>query len=279
MATNDSPRAADRFRQAIVCVGAAIAVLGSLFGSGAFGGEPMPEVAGGVFNQDATLLAPAGPAFTIWSLIYAGLVGYAIWQALPGQATVERHRALGYWMLASMLLNALWLVVVQLAWLVLSVGVIVALLAVLAVSFVRLRRRPGAGAVGAVLLDGTVGLYLGWVMVATVANVTAVLVALGFQGLGASPELWAIGVLVVTGALVVAVIAWGRGRLAPAAASAWGIAWIGVARSTGELSSQPVATTAFTIALIIVVAVVTVRLAAHRRELVVPAGQGEAESA
>src|SRR5690606_37209918 len=70
----------DRLRQVIVSISAAVAVLGALIGSGVFGGEPMPEASGGAFAADATPIAPGGPAFSIWSVIYAGLVAYAVWQ-------------------------------------------------------------------------------------------------------------------------------------------------------------------------------------------------------
>lgn len=255
------PMPADRVRQSLVIAGTAVALVGAVVGSGFAGGTPIPEVAGGALSADATLLAPAGPAFAIWSVIYAGLVAYAIWQALPSQAARERQRRAGFWVLASLLLNAAWILSVQAGQLGLSVIAIAGLLVVLIVTFVVLHRHPAESTADAVLLDGVMGLYLGWVMIATVANVTSWLQVVGFEGFGASPHAWAIGMLAVFAALGCALAVWDRGRFAPAVASAWGLAWIGVSRLTGSLPSAPVALTAFAAAALLLLVALAVRVA------------------
>jgi hypothetical protein len=255
------PTAADRVRQSGVIAATVVAIAAAVYGSGFAGGRPIPEVAGGALAADATPVAPAGPAFAIWSVIYAGLAGYAIWQALPSQAARRRQRVVGYWMIASLLLNAAWIVCVQAGLLGVSVPVIVALLAVLVVAFVRLRHEPGESTADAVLLDGTVGLYLGWVMVATVAGVAAWLRAAGFTGSGVSPSLWAIALLVVVAGLGCALALWDRGRLAPALATGWGLVWIAVARAEGGLPEDVVAVTALAAGVLIVLVAVAVRVA------------------
>lgn len=248
-------------RQSGVIVATVVALAGAVYGSGLAGGRPIPEVAGGALASDATLVAPAGPAFAIWSVIYAGLVGYAVWQALPSQAARRRQRAVGFWMIASLLLNAAWILCVQAGLLAASVPVIVLLLVVLAVAFARLRRDPGESTADAVLLDGTVGLYLGWVMVATVANIAAWLQAAGFAGLGVSPSLWAVGLLVVVAVIGCALALWDHGRIAPALATAWGLVWIAVARAQGGLPEDVVAVTALAAGILILLVTVAVRVA------------------
>jgi hypothetical protein len=259
------PMPVDRVRQSLVIAGTVVAIFGAVVGSGFAGGTPIPKVTGGALGADATLLAPAGPAFAIWSLIYAGLIVYAIWQALPSQASRERQRRAGFWVLASLILNAAWILLVQAGQLNLSVIAIVALLLVLIVAFVVLRRHPGEYTADVVLLDGVMGLYLGWVLIATVANVTSALTVAGFDGFGGSPHAWAIGLLAVFAALGCALAVWDRGRLAPALASAWGLAWIGVSRLTGSLPSAPVAITAFAAAALIVLVAVAVRVSRGSR--------------
>jgi len=255
------PTVADRIRQSAVIVATVVALGGAVYGSGLVGGEPIPRVAGGALGPDATLLAPAGPAFAIWSVIYLGLAGYAIWQAMTSQAARHRQRAVGYWVTASLLLNAGWILTVQAGMLALSVPVIVLLLAVLVVAFVRLRHEPGGTTADAVLLDGTIGLYLGWVMVATAADVAAWLQAAGFSGLDVPPELWAMGVLVALAAIACALAVWDRGRLTPALASAWGLVWIAVSRATGGLPSAVVAVTALAAGVLVVMVAGAVRVA------------------
>jgi tryptophan-rich sensory protein len=263
------PIPADRVRQASVLAAAVVALAGAVVGSGAAGGTPIPTVAGGALGPDATPVAPAGPAFSIWSVIYLGLAVYAIWQALPTQAARPRQRRIGYWMLASLLLNAAWILCVQFDRLGLSVVMIAALLVVLIVAFAILRATQPESTFEKVVLDGTVGLYLGWVMVATVAGVAAFIVSAEGGALadplsgGAGWNPHAVAMVVLPGVAVLgsALAIWDRGRLAPAVAAAWGLAWIGVARLTGSLVSLPTALTAFAAAMLVLMVAVAVRVA------------------
>jgi hypothetical protein len=253
------PLPADRLRQVTVAVGALLAVAGAAVGSGAFGGQPIADAAGGALSADATPLAPDTPAFGIWSLIYTGLVLLAVFQALPRQATNPRLRATAWWVLLSMVLNAA------------CVGVILALLGVLAVVLVRLvRSRPG-GVVEAAVLDGTVGLYLGWVSVAALANIAAWLADAGVGELALGPTTWSVIVLTLGAALAVGYAVFARGRavvaLAAGAAMAWGFAWIAVGRTQGPLTDPTVARVAAAASVVALLAPVVTTLVARRRSV------------
>ncbi|MET0990918.1 MAG: TspO/MBR family protein [Lacisediminihabitans sp.] len=248
----------DVVRQVVVVISAAIAVVGSFIGSGAAGGTPIQDAAGGALAADATTIAPAGPAFSIWSVIYLGLIAYAIWQLLPRQRSDPRQRVLGYPIAVTLLLNAAWILSIQFGALALSVPIIVVLLAALVYAFfLTLRTRPKT-AVEAIVADGTVGLYLGWVCVATAANITAFLVDAGFAGWGIPRDVWSVGVVAVAGAVGVLLAVRGRGRLAPAASLSWGLAWVAVARLGGEPHS--VATGVAAVVAVVVVLVTTVAI-------------------
>ncbi|NHI15640.1 TspO/MBR family protein [Microbacterium excoecariae] len=233
-----STRAGDAWRPWVVLVSSILAIAAAFVGSGVTVGTPIQDAAGGFLDSDSTLLAPGTGAFRIWSVIYTGMLAYAVWQALPAQRTDPRHRALGWWVTASLVLNAVWILVVQAGLLALSLVVIAALVAVLGRSFQILRRSAPRGLVDTIVTDGAIGLYLGWVMIATVANATAVLVAAGFAGFGLAPEVWAVAVLAVAAALGVLLAVRGQGRLAPAISLSWGIVWIAVARLTDEPASD-----------------------------------------
>lgn len=266
MTATEAPARADRIRQSVVAVSAVLAIVGSFIGSGAAGGTQIQDAAGGALSASSTPVAPDGPAFAIWSVIYAGLIAYAVWQFLPSQETRDRHRRLGYWAAASLLLNAAWILVVQAGLLALSVVVIALLLAVLARIFVILRTSRSAGAVDAIVTDGTFGLYLGWVCVATVANVAAALVGAGVgsaDGPGAS--VWAVVVLIVAALVGLALAVAGRGRIAPMLSLCWGLAWVAVGRFGGELVSVPAAVAALVAAAVVLVATLLVRVTAGRR--------------
>lgn len=228
---------ADVARAAFVTVSEIACVAGSLLGAGVFGGPPVAQSAGGALSADATLLAPAGPAFAIWSVIYLGLAVYTVLQWLPGRLASPLHRRIGWWIAASMLLNAGWLLVVRAGWLPVSVLVILALALVLGV-IVRRRARTGpVPRLDAVVVDGTIGLYVGWVSVATCANVTAWLVAAGVRPGPGPAQAAAVVVLLVALGIGLLLLRAGHGNPAIALAMIWGIGWIAVGRLTGAPAS------------------------------------------
>jgi hypothetical protein len=255
---------ADTVRQVVVLVTSVLAIVAAFIGSGAFVGTPIQEAAGGWLDADSTLIAPGQRAFSIWSVIYTGMLAYAIWQLLPAQRTDARHRRIGYAVAASLVLNALWIGVVQLDLLGLSLPVIVVLLAVLAWLFVQLRRMPPKNLVDTIVTDGSIGLYLGWVVVATAANATAVLAAADFSGWGLSDETWAVIVIAAAAAVGVGLAVWGRGRIAPMLSLCWGLSWVAVARLTDEPESTTTGIAAIVAAAVVVVVTLGMRIAAMR---------------
>lgn len=259
----------DRVRQVALIVGGAGAIAAAAWGSGAFGGEEIQNASSGALAATATVLAPGTGAFSIWSLIYLALIITAVLHALPSRAASPHHRALGWWILASMVLNAAWICAAQVGLLGLTVPIIAVLVAVLAVCVVRLRELPAAPRLDALVLGGTIGLYLGWVSVATVANVAAVL-EFSDLDLGFLPQaVWVIGVLTVVAAIVTAVVTVARRRsvaLGVTLASAWGLAWIAVGRLTDGPASQPAVVGAITAAAVVVVAGVLAVARGERRD-------------
>ncbi len=247
----------------LVLVSGLVATTGAFLGSGVLGGTPIAEAAGGWLNEDSTPLAPASAAFRIWSVIYLGLLAYSVWQLLPAQRRSARQRWLRPWAVAAMLLNAAWIWTVQLGWLNHSLAVIVVLLAVLG-RILRLLVRTGSeGRVDAVVVDGTFGLYLGWVTIATVANTSAVLAAAGVVDLGV-PVWLAASVVLAAAALIGVATAWrSGGRIAPALALAWGLTWITVGRLDGGLQSPGTAVAAGIAAAVVLVSAVVFRVRAR----------------
>lgn len=197
-------------------------------------------------------------------MIYLGLLAYGIWQLLPS-ADSARHRSVRGWVLTGILLNSVWLGVVQAGWLAASVVVIAALLACLVRVLVLLGREPADNRWETLLLDGAQGLYLGWVLVATLANTAAALASTGWDGSPLGPVSWTMILLVVAAAVSAAMALRLGGRCAPALATAWGLAWVGVARSTGVgLQSWAIAVTAWVAAAVVLVVALASRWARRR---------------
>lgn len=244
-----------RLRQVTVSVVYVVCLLASFIGSGALGGTPIAEAADGLLSSEATLLAPGSGAFSIWSVIYAGLGAYTVWQ----WTDAADPRRIGWLVVASLVLNAAWIAVVQAGAVLLSVVVIVALLAVLAEAFRRLATTRPRGRTEAVVTDGTLGLYLGWVCVATCANIAAALRGAGVDA-GEFAVWWAVAVLALVAALGVALAVYGRGRLAVALAIVWGLGWIAAARFTGVPASDATAVAATAAAVVVAFVTAAARL-------------------
>lgn len=242
----------DLARKLTVTASEIFCVVGTLFGIGVIGTR-VEESSGGALAADATLLAPAGPAFSIWSVIYAGLLAYTIWQWLPRNSASPRHRAVGWWAAASMVLNATWLLVTQAGWIWVSVLVILALALVLGFLLAALHRHPADSTAEKVITDGTFGLYLGWVTAATCANITAAGVSSGWDLGAVGNQVAAVLVLVAAVGLGVLFTVRFGPRFTVIAALAWGITWIGIGRITSEPESLTVAVAAFVAAASLVV--------------------------
>ncbi|ROR64960.1 tryptophan-rich sensory protein [Agrococcus jenensis] len=266
-----STTTADRIRPWVVLIALPVTIAAAALGSGFFGGTEVEASSSGALSDSATPLAPYGPAFSIWSLIYLGLAAYAVWQLLPRQRHDPRQRLLGWLAVASLVLNASWILCAQAGLLPVTVVVILLLLAVLLAIFEVLRRSRPASLVETVVVDGTFGLYLGWVAVATVANIAAFLADAGVR-----PTDWELPTILVL--LLVAVVAAllavrGAGRIAPALAMLWGVAWIGVGRAIGEPASATVAIAAAVVCVLIGFVTVAARLRAPAPARVAPAGR------
>lgn len=243
--------ARDVLRQILVISAFCFMIVAAMVGVGVFGGTSVQDLQGGALDADGSYLAPARPAFMIWSVIYLGLFAYTIWQALPRQRGSERQRSLGWLIAGTMVLNGLWLVAAQFGSLPLTVLAIIVLLAILGVTFHRTVIDPADGWVDRLLVDGVTGLHLGWVTLATVANIAAWLTSIGQPDGESGAALWGVVVLVVVGVIGLGIGAASGWRLAPALALAWGLAWLAVARLSGEPHSTAIGITAIVVGALI----------------------------
>lgn len=251
-------------RRWLVLVGALLMLLGTLYGFGLIG-TPVEASINGSLAADATLVAPATPAFQIWSVIYLGLFAYTIWQLLPVSRDSQRAEAIAVPAAVTMVLNGVWLMVVQAGRIWLSVAVIAVLAVMLGVVVQTLGRFPSGGRLESVITDGSFGLYLGWVSVATVANIAAALVNSGIPAVGAQAEFWTVATLSVAALLGVWLALRLDGRWAVGAAMAWGLGWIGVGRLVLDPESTVAGVAAVAAAVVVLAAVPAVRYGLSRR--------------
>ncbi|MBK1787744.1 tryptophan-rich sensory protein [Prauserella sp. ASG 168] len=208
-------------------------VAGALGGSGALG-EPVGEVA----RAYPTLLLPAGTAFLIWSLIYVATFALAVRQVLPAQRGRDLHRASGWPLAVAGLLNAGWIALFTQRQYLAAEVVIVALLAVLALTWTRLSRIPAQGWADRLFVYTPVTIYTGWVLAAAVAGAATTAAAEGLAPSGQVATVLAALAVAATTAATLWVILRGQARAVAGftLAVAWAIAWIAVATPAAAVS-------------------------------------------
>lgn len=176
------------------------------------------------------LIEPAGYAFVIWTLIYAGSVAYALFQALPARRESELFRTIGPFTASAFLATSAWLVMARFGWIWLTVVCIVWMLASLAPAFVHLVR-AGASLTSAErwLVSFPLSVFAGWVSVATFANTAAALKTSGWADVGLSEQSWTILLVIAAGLMASCVTAFSRGNAGYALTVVWALVAIGVA--------------------------------------------------
>lgn len=152
------------------------------------------------------LVTPPGYVFSIWSVIYLGLIAYAIYQLLPAQRDSDELRRIAPWVLVGCAANAAWIVLWHYNQVLLTVPVMLTLLASLIAIFAVRDATPATWA-RRWLVHTPFDIYMGWISVATIVNISVALYNLGWNDLGAAAP-WAIGVLAVGAALGVIIGGW-----------------------------------------------------------------------
>lgn len=187
---------------------------------------------GQISDRFNVYFVPAGYVFSIWGLIYIGLIAYAFYQALPSQRENPRLRATGWWIALGGVANSVWIFLWHYNQFPLTLVAMLVLLATLIVTYLRLgigRKAVPAGEKWAVHLPFSI--YLGWITVATVANISDVLDFLKWDRLGIAPEIWMS--IVLAAVLVIAVIMnFTRRDVAYAVVLLWALAGITVKQAS-----------------------------------------------
>ena len=213
----------DTLRQIAVVV----TILVTLFVNGLANALPLNGMnTGQISDQFKVYFVPAGYVFSIWGLIYIGLISFAIFQALGSQRENPRLRATGWWISLGGVANSAWIFFWHYQLFPLTLIAMLVLLATLILTYLRLeigRSRVSSAEKWSAQLPFSI--YLGWITVATVANVTDVLDYLKWNRFGIAPEVWMSIILVAVLAITAAVI-FSRRDLAYSLVVLWALAGI-----------------------------------------------------
>jgi hypothetical protein len=171
---------------------------------------------------------PAGYTFSIWLIIYIALAGFVIYQAgawtnPDKQKTVEK---LGLLFILTNLLNMSWI----LLWHYEQVGASVMVMLLFLATLITIHLRfdiPSKAATPAyrAWFQVPFSIYLGWIMIATIANITALLVDMNWKGGLISEQAWAI-VMIMVAALLCITILWKRNNYVIPMVAIWSIVGI-----------------------------------------------------
>ncbi|PHN08436.1 tryptophan-rich sensory protein [Flavilitoribacter nigricans] len=150
------------------------------------------------------LFVPAGFTFSIWGVIYLLLLGFIIYQArgiTKATSNPEEVQTIGIWFFISCLANASWILAWHYTQVVLSVLIMLLILTSLIMIYRRLQIGNGADSSKRLfLVNLPFSVYLGWITVATIANVTTLLVDRDLSGFWLGETIWTcIMILIATG--------------------------------------------------------------------------------
>jgi benzodiazapine receptor len=163
---------------------------------------------GEVSDMYPTLVTPAGFTFSIWGVIYVFLLVFAVYQALPKNRDQPFLGQIGLLFALSGLWNISWLFLWHYEMVTYSLVLMFALLATLIGVYLRLGvGRAAVSLKEMVLVHFPFSVYLGWISIATIANVSVALVAAGWDGWGIEPVTWAVIIICVALLLSLAMLA------------------------------------------------------------------------
>lgn len=213
----------------------AVLVMNYLANTGIFNGNTMGSVSALYQNY----FTPAGYAFSIWIVIYFSMIAFVLYQArspFREEADDAVVFQIGWWFVVSCFANMLWI----LAWLYQYTGISVLIMLLLLFSLIKIILRTNMEMEDApfkiiAFVWWPFSLYSGWITVALIANISAYLTKIGWQGWGISDVSWTIIMILAAGAVNL-IITWTRNMREFALVGAWALIAIAVA-NWGDVSS------------------------------------------
>ena len=239
-------------RLVVLLLAVATPIVAWLSQTGAFGPDQ-----GTISDRYPTLLVAAGYAFSIWSVIFALDLVYALLQATgtrrrnPVLARIAPAAAAGFF------LTAIWMPLFSQEMFWLCLVVIFGALACLAWSALVLSRSGGHFWSWLAL-----SLHAGWLSLAAFLNLAQTIVAYGLLPTGDMLG-WSAALFLLAAALLLGLNHTMRGNLAYAAAALWGLGAVYVRQSGGELPGSGIAAW-IAVAIAVLLAVQTIWLRMRR---------------
>lgn len=156
---------------------------------------------GDVSDLYPNLFTPAGITFSIWSVIYLLLAGFIIqsWRQLDADNITRLLPAF----VVTCALNVSWIVVWHNLLSAVSVIIMLMLLVTLVVLFLRIQREIPRTKLNILFISAPFSVYLAWICVATIANISAWLTSLPAVSLSSTPQMWTVIMMVVAAVIAI----------------------------------------------------------------------------
>ncbi len=156
---------------------------------------------GDISDAYPNLFAPAGPAFSIWGLIYLLLGIYVIYQFIKkNQKSEEFFKKINLFFIFTSLANISWIF----AWHYDYIGLSVIFMAILLFSLIKIAdilRKEQFTSIQKLFIWAPFSIYFGWITVASIANITVFLVSLGWNGFNLADFVWT-SIILLVGAII-----------------------------------------------------------------------------
>jgi benzodiazapine receptor len=167
--------------------------------NGFFGPHPI----GTTSTSTRPLIVPKGFAFSIWGLIYTGLIAFPIYQFIKKKEH-PKWCSLRVWYSLNVVLNGLWLVCASYDWLWITVIIILMMLFSLIKIDHQIRNMKNEGVEINYWIESFVfSIYFGWVTLATVLNIAAALKFYDWDAWGIPELYWSLIILSITVVIII----------------------------------------------------------------------------
>ena len=171
------------------------------------GGKNTGEISDNIPN----LFVPAGITFAIWGIIYVLIILFAIYLAKDlfkkEKTTKPFLEKISYFFILASIANIVWIFLWHYEQIFLSFLAMILLFASLI--FIYLRLNIGIQKVSMkekLFIHIPISVYIGWITVATISNITAVLVTIGWDGFGISEQIWTMLVIIVAAIITILIL-------------------------------------------------------------------------
>ena len=198
------------------------------------GGKNTGELSDNIPN----LFVPSGITFAIWGVIYVLIISFALYLAkdlFKKEKTTEIFlEKISYFFILASLANIIWIFLWHYEQIIFSLFAMILLF--ISLLFIYLRLNIGIEKVSMkekLFIHVPISVYLGWITVATIANVTAVLVTIGWSGFGISEQIWTMLVIIVAAIITILIIV-KRKDYAYCAVIIWALLGIYIKRSVDD---------------------------------------------